>query len=213
MPARVGLRVVLLACVALGVPVAPALGQSSEPPDATLPPLTAETVGCPEAAGVDEPAPTADPMVEDCRWLVVSEGTTDGKPWRAVALAVGDELSWWLELEHESTGSMVSERIPIISAGMRADPHVVYGVVGPQVSRVLLETTGADVDLTVVPLSRIGAEAGAFAEPVPPGSEVEWFVALAADGTELDRLVGPAAAPWASQGSAPSPAGSQPRHG
>jgi hypothetical protein len=184
------------------------MGQSSEPAAATLPPLTAETIGCPKTAGVAEPAPTADVTVEDCLWLVVSEGTTDGKPWRVVAMAVGDELSWWLELEYESTGSMVSGRIPIISAEMRADPHVAYGVVGPQVSRVLLETTGADVDLTVVPLSGIGAEAGAFAEPVPPGTEVEWFVALAADGSELDRLVGPAAAPWASQEPAASPAGS-----
>ena len=91
---------------------------------------------------------------------------------------------------------------------MRADPHVAYGVVGPQVSRVLLETTGADVDLTVVPLTGIGAEAGAFAAPVPPGTEVEWFVAEAADGTELERLVGPAAAPWASQVPATAPAGS-----
>jgi len=86
----------------------------------------------------------------------------------------------------------------MISAEMTSDPHIAFGVVGPQVSRVLLETTGADVELMIVPLTGIGAEAGAFAEPVPPGVEVEWFVALAVDGSELDRAVGPAAAPWAS---------------
>jgi hypothetical protein len=136
--------------------------------------------------------------MDDCRWLVVSEGTTDGRPWRVVAQVVGDELSWWLELEHELTGSMVSGEVPVISAGMRADPHVAYGIVGLQVTRVLLETTGADVDVEMVPLTGIGAEASAFGGPVPPGTDVEWFVALAADGTELDRLVGPAADPWAS---------------
>lgn len=200
MPARVTAGVVLMVCLTLSAPVTPALGQSAEPPAPKLPPLTAETVGCPETAGVAEPAPNAGATVDDCRWLVIGEGTADGRPWRVVAAAVADESWWWwLEVEHETTGSMVSGPAPTISAMMRADPHVAYGVVGPQVSRALLETTRADVELTIVPLTGIGVEAAAFVEPVSSGTEVEWFVALATDGAELDRLVGPAAGPWASQ--------------
>lgn len=198
MPGGATLRGLLLACLALSIPVAPARGQPSEPPGATLPPLTDETVGCPATDGVTGPAPTSDATMDDCRWLVVSEGTTDGRPWRVVALTVGDELWWWLDREFELIGSTVSGRVDIISAGMSSDPHIAFGVVGPQVSRVLVETTGADVGLTIVPLTGIGAEAGAFGGAVPTGTEVEWFVALAADGSELDRAVGPAAAPWAS---------------
>jgi hypothetical protein len=124
----------------------------------------------------------------------------EGIPWEVVAYLEGDRLCTATRDrpgrdsgEGGGCGLVAMLDQDAVFAAMSGQPLVAHGLTSDEAVTVRLETTGDDVDVEVSSLSAIGVPARAFAVAVPPGTEVESFVALGADGVEIGRAVGPAA--------------------
>jgi hypothetical protein len=124
----------------------------------------------------------------------------EGIPWEVVAYLEGDRLCTATRErpgqdsgEGGGCGPVAVLDQDAVFASMSGQPLVAHGLTSEEVVTVRLETTGDDVDVEVSSLAALGVPARAFAVAVPPGTEVESFVALDADGVEIGRAVGPAA--------------------
>ncbi len=132
--------------------------------------------------------------------LVIQRGDVEGIPWEVVAYLEGDRLCTATRErpgqdsgEGGGCGPVAVLDQDAVFASMSGQPLVAHGLTSEEVVTVRLETTGDDVDVEVSSLAALGVPARAFAVAVPPGTEVESFVALDADGVEIGRAVGPAA--------------------